>query len=79
VVIVMSDVTTFVNGLHTSSKVLSYGKAALGDHVVDAVEVENLYGQHIVWGPFSIDNRKGKFIGKMANNANTEGVVYRPN
>lgn len=72
----MTELDQFITDLHSSCAVLSRGKATIMNSTVDAVEVRNLYGQHIVWGMFSIDNRKGKFVGKLANNANTEGVIY---
>ena len=74
----MDELEQFVADRHSSSTLLSKGTAAVMERNVEAVEVKNLYGQHIVWGMFSVDNRKGKFVGKLANNANTEGVVYVP-
>lgn len=68
----------FIAGLHSSTTVLSKGIATIRNQDVSAVEVENLYKQKIVWGFFSVDNRKDKFIGKLANNANTECVTYIP-
>jgi hypothetical protein len=42
---------------------------------VPAALVRNLYGQEIVWGQFNCD--RGKYKGKnLANNANTDEVVY---
>jgi hypothetical protein len=65
----------FVEGLHPSTTLLSTGKATVMGHTVAAVEVRNLYNQTIVWGVFDVD--RGKYKGKrMANNANTDGVVY---
>lgn len=72
----MSELDSFIKGLHPSSDIISYGKATVMDRTVDAVMVYNLYNQKIVWGLFSVDNRKGKFVGKIANDANTEGVSY---
>lgn len=72
------DLEEFKNNLHSSSSIVNNGMVMIMDHTVDAVEVRNLYGQHVVWGMFSVDNRKGKFVGKLANNANTEGVEYIP-
>ena len=72
----MNELEQFVADLHSSSTLLTKGTATIMDKDVEAVEVKNLYGQHIVWGMFSVDNRKGKFVGKLANNANTEGVSY---
>lgn len=71
----MSPIEAFVASLHPTSSVINYGQATVMDRTVDAVLVTNLYGQEIVWGLFSVD--KGKFKGKLANNANTEGVEYR--
>lgn len=68
----------FIVSLHNSTTVLSKGIATIRDRDVSAVEIENLYKQKIVWGFFSVDNRKDKFVGKLANNANTEGVTYIP-
>lgn len=65
----------FVNGLGSATKLLSRGKATVLGHTVDAVEVENLYGQRIVWGVFNCV--RGKFKGnRLTNNAATEGVEY---
>lgn len=64
----------FLRGLHPSTTVLSRGFATVLGNTVEAVEVRNLYGQHIVWGEFSCN--RGKFKGKLSNNAATEGVSY---
>lgn len=64
----------FVGNLHPSTKLLSRGNATVMDREVCAAKVRNLYGQEIVWGLFSVD--KGKFKGKLANSASTEGVTY---
>lgn len=76
--LIFDPLEQFVVGLHSSTTVLSKGIATIRDKDVSAVEVENLYKQKIVWGFFSVDNRKDKFVGKLANNANTEGVTYIP-
>ena len=66
----------FVNNLHSSSQLLSKGKAVVMEHEVDAVLVKNLYGQEVVWGVFNVD--KGKFKGKrLTNDCATEKVSYR--
>jgi hypothetical protein len=72
----MSDIQKFVENLHPSSKVIGFGTAIVMDKECPAVEVTNLYGQTVVWGLFSVD--KGKFKGKLANNANTDSVIYTP-
>ncbi len=65
----------FVENLHHSTQVLSYGKATVMGNTVDAVLLRNLYGQELVWGYFNCD--KGKFKGKrLTNSAATEGVNY---
>lgn len=65
----------FVNGLPSCTKLLSRGTATVLGQTVDAVEVETVYGQRIVWGMFNCD--KGKFKGKrLTNNAATEEVDY---
>jgi hypothetical protein len=71
------ELEEFVKGLHPSTKLLSTGKAIVMGYTVDAVLIRNLYGQEIVWGMFSV--ARGKFKGKLANNANTEDVVYSAN
>lgn len=69
------ELQKFVDNLHQSSTLISTGQAEVLGHVVDAVEVKNLYGQMIVWGMFNCV--KGKFKGKgLANNANTDDVRY---
>lgn len=70
------ELQKFVNELHPSTKLISVGKAVVMSKEVDAVEVENLYGQFIVWGMFSVN--RGKLKGALANDANTEGVDYTP-
>jgi hypothetical protein len=60
--------------LHPSTEIISKGKAVVLDHTVDAILVRNLYGQEIVWGLFGCS--RGKFKGFLANNANTENVIY---
>lgn len=75
------EMLNFAGGLHKSTKLLAVGKAFtvdFPDNVVDAILTQNLYGQRIVWGKFSVDHRKNKsmFKGRLANNANTEGVVF---
>lgn len=64
----------FVDNLHPSTELLSTGRAYCQGREVDAVVVRNLYGQEIIWGMFSCD--RGKFKGRLANNANTDGVTY---
>lgn len=64
----------FVQSLDHTTEILSFGKATVMEKDVDAVLVKNLYGQEIVWGHFSVS--RGKFKGNLANNANTEEVVY---
>jgi hypothetical protein len=72
----MNDlINEFVKGLHSSSKVVGYGTVTVLGNTVDAVVVRNLYGQLIAWGGFSVE--RGKFKGKLANNANTEGADFR--
>jgi hypothetical protein len=68
----MSALKEFEANLHHTTKVLGYGTATVMEKTVDAIWVKNLYGQVIVWGMFSIE--RGKFKGKLANDANTEGV-----
>lgn len=70
----LNGLEQFISELHPSTALLSKGKATVMDHEVESVKVRNLYGQEIVWGMFSVD--KGKFKGKLANSASTEGVVY---
>ena len=72
----MNTLEELINNLHFSSTLLSRGKAKVMDREMDAVLIRNLYGQEIVWGMFSVE--KGKFKGKLANNANTEEVTYKP-
>lgn len=70
-----SQVSAFAAGLHQTTTLISYGVAAVCGRNHDAVEVRNLYGQHIVWGKFNVE--RGKYRGKrLANNANTDEVVY---
>ena len=70
-----NELNDFVAALHPSSTLLSYGRATVMGHDVDAVLVRNVYGQELVWGFFNCD--KGKFKGKpLANSAATEGVSY---
>lgn len=64
----------FLNNLHPSTVVLSQGTATvLGNHM-PAVLVRNVYGQELVWGHFS--THRGKFKGKLSQNATTEEVEY---
>ena len=67
---------SFIDNIHPSSTVLSYGKATVMEKTVDAVLIRNLYKQEIVWGMFGVS--RGKFKGHLANSANTEGVDYEP-
>ena len=64
----------FLSGLNPCSTLLSRGTATVLGREVPAALVRNLYGQEIVWGEFSC--HRGKFKGKLANNANTDEVVY---
>jgi hypothetical protein len=70
----------FVRDLNHSTKVLSIGTATLLDTEFPAVQVRNLYGQVIVWGPFGLERRKNgefkKWTGRVTNDAATEDVVY---
>lgn len=70
------ELEAFLGKLHKSSSLLSYGIAHVEGRDIPAVEISNLYGQKTVWGLFSVE--RGKFKGKLANNANTEGVTYSP-
>lgn len=70
------ELKVFVDNLHPSAKLVSKGKATVLDREVDAVEIINLYGQRVVWGLFSVN--RGKFKGNLANSANTDDVVYKP-
>ena len=70
----MNTLEQFLNNIHPSTTVISHGYATVMDNTAPAVELKNLYGQHIVWGMFSVS--RGKFKGALANNANTEDVVY---
>lgn len=72
----MSTLNEFTQNLHKSSKLVSHGTATVLGRTVPAALVRNMYGQEIVWGEFSCN--KGKFKGKLANNAATEEVVYVP-
>lgn len=66
----------FLSGLNPCSTLLSRGTATVLGREVPAALVRNLYGQEIVWGEFSCF--KGKFKGKLANDANTDEVFYVP-
>lgn len=75
-----------VRHFHASTQVLDTGTATVvaegvPERHVPAVRVRNLYGQVIVWGEFAIVRKKnGNFQkwGGVANDANTEGVVFTP-
>ena len=66
----------FKSTLHKSTRLISEGVAQVMGNVVAAIEVQNLYGQRIVWGMFSVE--RGKWRGRLSNNAATEGVIYTP-
>lgn len=45
----------FIDDMHPSSIILSYGKALVMDKEVErAVKIRNLYGQEVVWGGCSV-------------------------
>jgi len=69
-----TELDSFINDLHHTCEVVSRGKAVVMGNTVDAAEIKNLYGQVIVWGLFSC--ARGKFKGNLANNANTDEVIY---
>ena len=70
----MGDLNELLGKLHPSTTVLSMGTATVLGRTVDAVLVKNLYGQELVWGYFGCE--RGKFKGKLSQNATTEGVTY---
>jgi hypothetical protein len=75
-----------VRAFHPSTQVLSRGTATVVEEgvplrYVPAVLARNLYGQELVWGEFGFERRKNGTFKKwtgIANNANTENVVYKP-
>lgn len=71
----MEKLNELLRRFHPSTTVLSRGVASVLGHDVPAVLVRNCYGQELVWGEFSCN--RGKFKGKLANSANTEGVLYK--
>ena len=70
------ELEQFIINLHHTCKIINRGLATVMGNTVDAIEVKNLYNQHIVWGMFS--THREKFKGKLANNANTDDVEYIP-
>ena len=70
------ELKAFIDTLHPSVSIISKGNATVMGHTVEAIETSNSYNQKIIWGPFSV--ARGKFKGKLANNANTEEVTYEP-